>query len=257
MLCPLCQKDVGCRSRTCKYCKVAINLCSTKHPLDQKNLLVVRLCEETCSQNIVFSVKKTLNASEDRCFVKKLKTTADKELPKNVFFCDCAVDNPMEKSFCEHTMCMFKGPKITEARNINFKFSKIESLPIDAIFKLKLNELWEKVRRNQFPLVQQVCQNTLVVLDVNSTPSTCVHVRFEKIRRRNSTELHIFCSGKTCSAWNEVEDAENDNPVTCIHYCVGLWAIASDNNLQNHLKMFLNATQVYLHSEVFNNLLKE
>ena len=266
MLCPLCQRDVGCRSRTCKYCKVAINLYSTKSPLDQKNLLAVELCEETSPKYTIFSVKKTLNASEDRCFVKKVKTTAEKGLPKNdriseVFSCDCVGNIPIEKPSCEHTICMYKGPKITQARNITLTPSKIGTLPIDVFFKHKLGELWDKVKDKEFPLVQQVCQNTLVVLDVDSnverTPSSCIHVRFEKIRRRSISELHIFCSGMTCSAWNEVEDGEKDSPVTCIHYCVSLWAIASDNDLQKYLKIFLDATQVYLHSEVFDNALEE
>ncbi|XP_028398904.1 uncharacterized protein LOC114522427 [Dendronephthya gigantea] len=272
MLCPLCQKDVGCRSRTCKYCKVAINLCSNKAPLDQKNLLAVQLCRETCSRHTIVSIKKTLNATEDRCFLHKLKTNEEDELSNNeagVFSCDCDEDSSIERPSCEHILCVYRRPRITQARRINLKPAEIESLPIDFIFKLKLGELWEKVKEKEFPLVQQVCQNTLVVLDVDSnvqmTPSNCVHVRFEKIRRRSSTELHIFCSGKTCSLWNaamedeaegEVE-VEKDNPVTCLHYCVSLWAIASDGELQKYFKTFLDAMQVYLHSEVFDSVLKE
>ncbi len=265
MLCILCQKEVGCRSKTCKYCKVAINLYPAKSALDQKNLLVVELCKETCPQYTIFSVKKTLNASEDRCFISKVKITAEEGLPKNdstseLFSCDCIENNPTEKSSCEHTICMYKGPKITHARIITLKPSKIGTLPIDIMFKFKLNDLWEEVKDKEFPLVQQVCQNTLVVLDVDSnvepTRSSCVHIRFEKIKRRSISELHIFCSGMTCSAWNEVEDRE-DGPVTCIHYCVSLWAIASDNDLQKFLKIFLDSTQVYLHSEVFANVLQE
>ena len=271
MLCPLCQKEVGCRSRTCKYCKVTISSCTAKSPLDHKNLLAVQLCKETCPEHTIISVKKTLDASEDRCFVKKPekipKTEVDSLNNDNVpqlFSCDCLAtieSNTIENPSCEHTMCMHKNPKITTARSITLKPSDIGGLPIDVVFKLKLGDLWEAVKDKEFPLVQQVCQNTLVVLDVNSnvetTPSSCVHVRFEKIKRRSITELHIFCSGTTCSAWNEVEAGENDRPVTCLHYCVSLWAIASDHDLQKYFKVFLDATQVYLHSEVFENTRKE
>ena len=266
MLCPLCQKDVGCRSRTCKFCKVAINLCKNKSPLDQKNLLAVQLCRETCSRHTIVSVKKAMNATEDRCFLYKVKTTEEDELFSNeagVFSCDCDEDSPIERPSCEHMLCVYRRPTITRARKITLKPTEIDSLPIDFIFKLKLNELWEKVKEEEFPLVQQVCLNTLVVLDVDSnvrtTPSNCVHVRFEKIRRRSSTELHIFCSGKTCSLWNAgVEsEGEKDSPVTCLHYCISLWAIASDNELQKYFKTFLDAMQVYLHSEVFDSALKE
>ena len=266
MLCPLCRKDVGCRSRTCKYCKVAINLYPTRQPLDQKNLLAVQLCEETCSEYTIFSVKKTFNASEDRCFIRKGKINVKEGLPKNdkmseFFFCDCIDNNPVGKHSCEHIVCMYKGPKVIHARNVALKPSRIGALPVDLLFKLKLNELWEKVKEKEFPLVQQVCQNTLVVVDVDqnieTTPSSCVHIRFEKIKRRSNPELHIFCSGMTCSAWNEVKDGDEDGPLTCMHYCVSLWAIASDNDLQKYLKIFLDATQVYLHSEVFDNVLRE
>ena len=265
MLCPLCQKDVGCRSRTCKYCKVAINLHSTKSPLDQKNLLAVELCEETCAEYTIFSVKKTLDASEDRCFISKGKILVEKRTQENermseFFSCDCVDNNPVEKTSCEHTVCMYKDPKVIHARNVTLTPSKIGTLPIDFIFKLKLTELWENLKDKEFPLVQQVCQNTLVVLDVDSnveaTPSSCVHVRFEKIKRRSIPELHIFCSGMTCSAWNDVREGE-DGPLTCMHYCVSLWAIASDDDLQKYLKIFLDATQVYLHSEVFDNVQRE
>ena len=271
MLCPLCQKEVGCRSRTCKYCKVTINSCSVKSPLDHRNLLAVQLCKETCPEFTIISVKRTLDASEERCFVKKPERIPKTEAtsPKNdrspeTFSCDCLVaaeTDTIETPSCEHTICMQKNPKITKARIIALKPSDIGALPIDIVFKHKLADLWEAVKDKEFPLVQQVCQNTLVVLDVNSstatTPSSCVHVRFEKIKRRSITELHIFCSGSTCSAWNEVEASENGGPVTCVHYCVSLWAIASDDDLQKYFKVFLDATQVYLHSEVFESTRKE
>lgn len=263
MLCPLCQKDVGCRSKICKYCKVTIHACSGKSTFDQKNLLAVKLSQQTCPEYTIFSVKKTLDVSEDRCFVKKIKSADEgfftNDWKSEVFQCDCVASNLTDKRSCEHTVCLHKRPNIAQARNINLKLSKISMLPIDVVFKHKLLDLWENIKDKDFPLVQQVCLNTLVVLDVHSnveaTPSNCVHVRFEKIRRRSVTELHIFCSGLTCSAWNDLEDS--DGLVTCVHYCLSLWAIASDQDLLKCLKIFLDATQVYLHSEVLYSVLEE
>ena len=262
----MCQKEVGCRSKTCKHCKVVINFSKSK-ALDNNNLLIVQLSPLTNPEYIMFSVKKSISPSEERCFIRQAATKDDpvKETMDSThgfsWVCECVEnDSFSETPICEHAKCFYRNPKIVQARTVVLIDEKIDCLPIDSLFKNKLKELWESNKKKERPLVQQVALNTLVVLDIEKDMSgssadsiTCVHIRFVKVKRHRFVQPHIFCSGKSCSYWSPLE-GQGESPITCLHYCISLWAIASDNELHGYYKVFLEAPQVYLHSEVFDTV---
>ncbi|XP_032227239.2 uncharacterized protein LOC116610626 [Nematostella vectensis] len=258
MACTKCQLMIGCRSKICKHCKTQI----TEDPpriKREKGVSAVQLQLPESLNMQLFSVRKCKTGPELRCFVRVV-TTSDQDDGQRPFYCDyplCVMPKePSNPRFvCEHVRACSAAvtagvPLLDE--------SKLDQLPLDEQMKITVLQLHQQCASYGLPLVQWITSKTLAVVDqspdnASTDPVSFAHVRFDNVRGNGCFQRQVFCSGKTCMAWNFMSNSSNssssevDRACSCIHYAACMWAIASDDSLERdfgiYLTMFVNKAE--------------
>lgn len=274
MACQNCQSLIGCRSKVCKFCNFLINENNPPFSRSKKHKLqAVQLQTPFNSILTVFSVRRSKVGPDHRCFVWHKRIDPDNRL-KDVYSCDhppCVtareVGNKQMTFLCEHAkMCCGFGTT-THSRVVELNQDKLSSEFITAQVLDSLKELNTQCMNKGVPLVQSVSERTFVVVDqlendqdsfLSADLIGFVHVRFERNKVAGGWRTQVFCSGRSCMAWNPVfsccVSSKGDSAptlfrsITCIHYSACLWAILSDEKLELEFNSFIEGAKVKVKS---------
>lgn len=274
MPCQNCQSLIGCRSKVCKYCNFLINQANPPFSRSKKHRLqAVQLQIPSNSVVTVFSVRRSKVGPDHRCFVWLERSDPDNRL-KDVYSCDhppCVtareLGNKQMTFLCEHAkMCCGLG-LIASSRVLELNQEKLSSGFMTEDVLDSLQKLNTQCVNKGVPLVQCVSDRTFAVVDqLHNDQSSClatnlisfVHIRFERSKVGGGWRSQVFCSGRSCMAWNPVFSSISSSKgnslstvfrsVGCIHYSACLWAITSDEKLECEFVSFIEGVKAKVNS---------
>lgn len=261
MLCSKCSKMIGCRSKICKHCKHSVTESTTRPASNKLIKQAVKLCLPAELDVQIYSVRKCKTGPELRCFVQFDSTNEPSTASKsNKYACDyplCVTAKELgDKTsayMCEHARFCCNSTNILLARVPTLDFEKLAAMDCSTDMKDSVQKLHGNCQSKGVPLVQYVSSRTLAVVEeINVDPSdslgmgilTFAHVRFENVKGQGCFQRQVFCSGRSCMAWNFLSNDSNataGKTCSCVHYAAALWAIASDASLQKDLGEYLDA----------------
>ena len=284
MQCQKCRRLIGCRSKICKFCKSRLNKVNLHSSRKEKFMhqavkLQLPLDLKTC----LFSVKKSRGGPDHRCFVRceVEDVCVEKGQQTGRYSCDyppCVTAQELGGKFqnflCEHAKLCRNQSTVSKAKILCLKVEKLDELPLNEGMKVSLKALDDQCTLKEVPLVQLVSDKTLAVVDQLEADQdnalvpeivSFVHVRFERIKTQGQWQHQVFCSGRSCIAWNPVFStvtrkgdqafsAAVSNANNCRHYNACLWAVASDKSLdadfRHHLMARLSTSEEHSPKEV-------
>ena len=274
MPCQKCKNLIGCRSKTCKYCKSAVTNESLPQARGTAMQQAVILQLPSFMENVIYSVRKSKAGPDHRCFVRR-QAASEGESRSNggsffstVFSCDyppCVTiqelgEHPQDY-MCEHAKLCRGHLSVTKAKIPVLRAEKQDELPISKQVKDTLNLLQDQCLAKGVPMVQLLSNKTLAVVEqlgANEDNTivreivSFVHVRFEKTKTSTGVQAQVFCTGRPCMAWNPVFSttykpatggSSNVRLSSCTHFAACLWAIASDEGLDRDFGLYLRAAQ--------------
>ena len=275
MPCQKCQRLIGCRSKVCKHCKFLLNEANPPFRRSRKHLLqAIQLQIPLQSIVTVFSVRRSKVGPDHRCFVWCEQSDPDNRM-RDVYSCDyppCVtareLGNKPMSFMCEHAkICCGQG-LTSNSRVLELNQEKLSSEYITPEMAESLRELNRQCDNKGVPLVQGVSDRTFVVVDQLSTDQDSslatdltgfVHVRFERSKVSGQWQTQVFCSGRSCMAWNPVFSCVSNKrsslptvvrSVNCIHFSACLWAITSDEKLEHEFKLYIEGVKAKGNSDV-------
>lgn len=264
MPCQKCQCLIGCRSKVCKHCKSLLNESNPPFKRNKKQQRqAVQLQIPSNSTVMVFSVRRSKVGPDHRCFVWCERNFPDNRM-RDVYSCDyppCVTARELGSKapsfLCEHAkVCRSQG-SINNSRALYLDQEKLSGEFFSGEVSNSLKDLNLRCDSKNVALVQCVSERTFVVVDQlhfeqggSLAPDLIgfVHVRFERTKANGGLRIEVFCSGRPCMAWNPVFSCTVNKgsslPVlrslNCVHYSACLWAIASDVELAQEFKLFLD-----------------
>jgi hypothetical protein len=224
----------------------------------------VKLCLPKALSIQMFSVRKCKTGPEQRCFVQFEDKTDEPQNKRKIcsskYTCDyplCVtakeLGNKVSDYICEHAEVCCTPTNVLKAKIPKLISEKLVEMPIGSNMKELVQVLQLRCANKNIPLVQHVSCKTLAVVEqlhgnlsdpLGTDGISFAHVRFEKVKGHGCFQRQVFCSGRSCMAWNFIS---NDSPAalmkscSCVHYAAALWAIASDTLLQKDFREYLDA----------------
>lgn len=273
MPCLKCQCLIGCRSKVCKHCKSLLNESNPPFKRNKKHQRqAVKLQIPSNSTVTVFSVRRSKAGPDHRCFVWCERNYPDNRM-RDVYSCDyppCVtareLGNKATSFLCEHAkICRSQG-LVNSSQVLDLNQDKLSSDVLSEEVSNSLKELNMQCNSKSVPLVQGVSERTFVVVDqlhsdqggsLASDLIGFVHVRFERTKVNGCWQTQVFCSGRPCMAWNPIFSCVVNKgsslptvlrSVNCIHYSACLWAITSDEKLEQEFKLYIEGAKMKVNS---------